>query len=260
MLRRGVERVLLYGVLVQLAVMSLVYNLGAALLLPFLRGARGAAAGRTGISRGYRLYWWFPRALGLLDIDAAALDALRDTPGGLIIAANHPTSLDALILVARLPRSVCIMKAELMRNVFLGAGARLAQYICNDSPRSMIRQAVRTLREDGAQLVMFPEGTRTVRVPVNPFRPGLTLIADKAGVPIQTVLIETETPYLGKGWPIWRVPPRFPVRIRVRLGERFAPDPDHDVLLERLQRYFDGELRSGAREAAEPAVTTTVAS
>jgi 1-acyl-sn-glycerol-3-phosphate acyltransferase len=34
--------------------------------------------------------------------------------------------LDALLLVARLPRSACIMKAALMRNPFLGAGARLA--------------------------------------------------------------------------------------------------------------------------------------
>ena len=258
MLRRMAQGILLYAVLLQLALMSTAYNLGAALLLPFLRGVRGATAGRAGISRGYRLYWWFPRAIGLLDIDDAVLDALRAEPGGLIIAANHPTSLDALILVARLPRGVCIMKAELMRNFFLGAGARLAQYICNDSAYNMIRESVRTLREDGAQLVMFPEGTRTVRKPVNPFRPGLTLIAHRAGVPIQAVIIETDTPYLGKGWPIWRVPPRFPVRIRVRLGERFAPDPDHAALLERLQRYFECELNGGA-DAVEPSAATTSA-
>ena len=258
MLRRFVQGLLLCVVLLQFAVMSTAYNLGAALLLPFLRGARGAAAGRTGISRGYRLYWWFPRALGLLDIDAAALDALRAEPGGLIIAANHPTSLDALILVSRLPRSVCIMKAELRRNFFLAAGARLAQYICNDSARNMIRAAVDTLRDDGAQLVMFPEGTRTVLRPVNPFRAGLTLIAHRAGVPIQTVIIETETPYLGKGWPAWRLPPRFPIRVRVRLGERFAPDPDHAALLVRLQRYFEREL-NGMPDRVEPAVATTPA-
>jgi 1-acyl-sn-glycerol-3-phosphate acyltransferase len=258
MLRRFAQGLLLYAVLLQFAVMSTAYNLGAALLLPFLRGARGAAAGRTGISRGYRLYWWFPRALGVLDIDAAALDALHAEPGGLIIAANHPTSLDALILVARLQRSVCIMKAELMRNFFLGAGARLAQYIRNDPAHHVIREAVRMLRDEGAQLVMFPEGTRTVRRPVNPFRPGLTLIAQRAGVPIQAVIIETETPYLGKGWPIWRVPPRFPVRIRVRLGERFAPDPDHAALLARLQRYFEREL-NGVSDGVEPVAATSTA-
>ena len=75
-------------------------------------------------------------------IDSSALDALRDEPGGLIVAANHPTMLDALIVVARLPRGVCVMKAELLRNIFLGGGARLARYIRNDVGRGMVRDAV----------------------------------------------------------------------------------------------------------------------
>ena len=58
--------------------------------------------------------------------------------------------LDALIVVARLPRGVCIMKAELLRNIFLGAGARLARYIRNDSGRRMVRDAVTSLKEGGA--------------------------------------------------------------------------------------------------------------
>ena len=50
--------------------------------------------------------------------------------------------LDALLVVARLPRGVCVMKAELMRNIFLGGGARLARYIRNDVGRGMVRDAV----------------------------------------------------------------------------------------------------------------------
>ena len=80
-----------------------------------------------------------------------------------------------------------------------------------------------------------------MRAPVNPFRPGITLIAQMAQVPIQTVIIETDSPYLGKGWPIWKTPP-VPVRFKVRLGERFAPQPDHAALLARLEHYFAGEL------------------
>jgi 1-acyl-sn-glycerol-3-phosphate acyltransferase len=80
-----------------------------------------------------------------------------------------------------------------------------------------------------------------VRPPINPFRPGLTLIAQMAQVPIQTVLIESASPYLGKGWPIWRTP-QFPVVIRVRLGQRFAPEADHQGLLKRLDAYFAEEL------------------
>ena len=178
--------------------------------------------------------------LGMMRIDSSALDVLRDEPGGLIVAANHPTMLDALVVVARLPRGACIMKAELLRNVFLGTGARLARYIRNDSGRGMVREAVACLKE-GGQLVLFPEGTRTVRRPINDFKAGITLIAHLAQVPIQTVIIESESPYLTKGWPLLRPPP-LPVVIHVRLGERFANEPDHRALLRRLEGYFAREL------------------
>jgi 1-acyl-sn-glycerol-3-phosphate acyltransferase len=148
--------------------------------------------------------------------------------------------LDAMVVVARLPRGVCIMKAELLGNVFLGAGARLAQYIGNDTGRGMIRDAVASLR-DGNQLVLFPEGTRTVNSPLNAFKPGITLIAHLAQAPIQTVIVEADSPYLRKGWPLLRPPPG-PVTIRVRLGERFAPEADHRATLQRLERYFAREL------------------
>ena len=71
---------------------------------------------------------------------------LGSVPGGLILVANHPSMLDALILFARLPSGVCIMKADLMRNPFLGTGAQLARYIRNDSTRGMIRCAAACLR------------------------------------------------------------------------------------------------------------------
>jgi hypothetical protein len=69
----------------------------------------------------------------------------------------------------------------------------------------------------------------------------VTAIAHKAGVPIQTVFIETESPYLRKGWPIWRVPP-FPMAFRLRLGERFEPRDGAALSLDELEAYFRNEL------------------
>jgi 1-acyl-sn-glycerol-3-phosphate acyltransferase len=234
------RRALLYLLLVQLGVMSLAWNLLAWPLRLVIPKRLGTTLGRRVIARVYRIFWSTAEALGMMRIDVDALDALAVEPGGLIVAANHPTMLDAVVLVSRLPRGVCIMKADLMRNVFLGAGARLAHYICNDSPRGMVRASVECLRE-GGQLVMFPEGTRTVRQPVDRFRPGIALIAEIARVPIQTVFIETESPYLRKGWPIWR-PPGFPVVVRARLGPRFLPVGDRQALLDKLERCFTEAL------------------
>ena len=240
--RRG----LLYLLLVQLGAMSLLWNVIAWLAYPLVPKRAGTVLGRAAISRIYRIFWGTAELFGMLQVDAGALELLSDEPGGLIIAANHPTMLDALVLIAHLRRGVCIMKADLMRNPFLAAGARLARYIRNDAPRGMMRCAVDCLRE-GGQLVMFPEGTRSVDRPINKFRPGITWIADKAAVPIQTVIIETDTAYLRKGWPIWRAP-AFPVRLRLRLGKRFMPGADHHALLEDLERYFLNELAPAPRE------------
>lgn len=240
LLVRALLTLWLYVLLIWLGLISLAWNLVAFLIYPLLPRRLGQRFGRAGIAHGYRLYWRCARASGLMRIDASALQALRGHPGGLIIAANHPTMLDALLIVAELPRSACIMKAALMRNVFLGAGARLARYIRNDTPRTMIRRAIESLRE-GGQLVLFPEGTRTENGKLNRFRPGITVIARRADVPIQTVIIETSSPYLGKGWPLWRCPP-LPIVFKLRLGERFEPQSDMAQSLDQLEAYFRKEL------------------
>ncbi|MFZ2649584.1 MAG: lysophospholipid acyltransferase family protein [Burkholderiaceae bacterium] len=241
-LRYIARSALLYALLLCLGGVSLAWNLLAVVLRPLLPAALGQALGRAVIARIYRVFWRVAQGVGMLRIDAQALDVLRHERGGLIVAANHPSMLDALLIVAWLPRGVCIMKAALRRNIFLGAGARLARYIHNDSAHSMIRDAVRSLR-DGAHLIVFPEGTRTHHRPVNAFLPGVTLIAQRAQVSIQTVIIETDSPYLGKDWPIWRTPPA-PVVFKLRLGERFAPQADHAALLRELEAYFVRELRA----------------
>ena len=226
-----------------LGVLSLGWNLIAFVLKFFLRGVPARRIGRAGIVFGYRFYWACARASGLMRLEAESLDALRELPGGIMIAANHPSLLDALMIVARLPRSGCIMKGSLVRNPFLGAGARLAGYVPNDSTRAMVRTAVERLRE-GYQLVVFPEGTRSPSPrQIHPFSRSMALIAQRAQVPIQTVVIETDSPYLAKGWPLWKLPP-VPIVFRARLGRRFEPGADAEELSARMEEYFRQELRS----------------
>jgi 1-acyl-sn-glycerol-3-phosphate acyltransferase len=229
----------LWTLLLVLGSFSLLWNLLALPLLA-LPVPLGRRVGRAAIAHGYRLYWIAARASGLLRVEASALDALRSVPGGMVIAANHPSMLDAVAIVSRLPRAVCIMKASLMRNPFLSAGAQLACYITNDHSVDMLRRAVDELH-GGAQLVLFPEGTRTVHGRLNRFGQGVGLIARRAGVPVQTVIIETDSPYLGKHWPIWKLPP-LPMVFHLRLGRRFEPEDDPQHFTALLEQYFLQEL------------------
>jgi len=223
---------------------SLLWSLLALLLYPLLPRAIGRRMGRAAIAVGYRSFWFGARVLGMMRLNCDALDTLRNEPG-LIVVANHPSMLDAMMLVARLPHSACIMKASLMRNPFLAPGARLARYIRNDSALGLVQQAVDDLRQ-GGQLVMFPEGTRTTVPPVNAFQRGVTVIAKRAGAPIQTVFIDAHSPYLGKGWPLWRLPP-LPIVFSARLGRRFEPADDTFAQLHELEAYFAAGVRLPAR-------------
>ncbi len=237
---RPLAWLLLQGLLLGLGLMSLTWNGVALLLLPLMPRDRGRRFGRKVISRGYAGFWRAARFSGLLQMDARALDPLAAEPG-LIVIANHPSMLDAVMLVARLPRSACVMKASLARNPFLGAGARMASYIRNDSTYGMVRLAVADLRR-GGQLVLFPEGTRTTRPPVNPFHSAVGVIAKRAQAPVQTVFIDTDSPYLGKGWPLWRLPP-LPIVFTVRLGRRFTAGDDAAAFQAELEAYFAAGVR-----------------
>jgi 1-acyl-sn-glycerol-3-phosphate acyltransferase len=240
MIMAAARWIALQGMLLVLALMSIGWNLAAFALYHLLPRSTGRRLGRAAIAAGYAAYWWLADRVGMMHLHADALEPLRREPG-IIVVANHPSLLDAMMLVARLPRSACIMKASLVRNPLLGPAARLARYIRNDSAYGMVRLAVQDLRE-GGQLVLFPEGTRTTRRPLNPFTPAFTLIARRARAPIQTVFIDTDSPYLGKGWPLWRLPP-LPIVFSVRLGKRFAPAEDHQALRTEIEAYFAAGVR-----------------
>jgi 1-acyl-sn-glycerol-3-phosphate acyltransferase len=95
--------------------------------------------------------------------------------------------------------------------------------------------------DSGSHLLLFPEGTRTTRRPVNTLTGSTALISRQAGVPVQTVIIETDSPFLGKGWPLFRKP-AMPLYFRVRLGRRFAPPQDARLFTAELEQYFKEEL------------------
>ncbi|HKB54058.1 MAG TPA: lysophospholipid acyltransferase family protein [Ramlibacter sp.] len=211
----------------------------AMLLNPLLPRRIGQPLGRAIISGGFRGYLFLLTLLCASRFDLAELDRLRDQ-GPLIVAANHPSLLDAVMIVSRLPNAVCVMKASLLDNILFGAAARLARYIRNDAPLEMILRARGELRQ-GAQLVIFPEGTRTTHFPVDACQQAVGLIAKRSDVPVQTLLIEFSAPYLGKAWPLFR-PPVLPLSCRVRLGRRFPPPTDIPAFTAELEAYFRTEL------------------
>ena len=229
----------LYSSLTLLGLICLTWSLFAVPLYYLLPRRMGTAIGRRGIMSGFRIYAWSLSITRAYHLDLSAVDSLKGGPP-LILAPNHPCLIDALLILTRHPNIVCVMKSSLMRNVFLGSGSRLARYVPNDSSRQMVKDSVAHLREGGV-LLLFPEGTRTTRAPINPLVGSVGLIAKHANVPVQTLVIETDSPYLSKGWPLFRRP-TLPITYRVRLGKRFEPPDDVAAFTAKLDRYYRREL------------------
>lgn len=196
--------------------------------------------GRWAITTIFRIYLGALELVGAVRFDIRALDDLC-AQGPLVIAPNHPCLLDALMVISRMPNIACIMKASIVDNLFMGAGARFAGYIRNDAQLSMIKQSVAELK-NGRPLLIFPEGTRTNRWPIGPCKGTAALIAARAKAPIQTVFIETDSAYLSKGWPLFRRP-AMPITYRIRLGRRFDPPERAAACTQELEAYFIDALR-----------------
>ena len=240
------EYVALYCSLTLLGIICLLWTVFALPLYFLLPRDLGTALGRRAIMTGFRLYAWSLSVTRTYRLDLSAVDSLRGGPS-LILAPNHPSLIDALLILTRHPDIVCVMKAELMRNVFLGAGSRLARYVPNESPRQIIKASVAHLHRPGCLLLLFPEGTRTRTWPINPLAASVGLIAKRAGVAVQTLVIETDSPFLSKGWPLFRRP-RLPIVYRVRLGKRFDPPENAAAFTEELERYYRRELDGALQE------------
>ncbi|WP_034348562.1 lysophospholipid acyltransferase family protein [Noviherbaspirillum massiliense] len=226
--------------------LSLLWTLFAVVLQPLLPREVGRPLGRFVIMAGFRFFLGCLKLSGRFRFDLKELDALRHEKS-LIIAPNHPSLWDAVLIVSRLPDVACIMKATVINNIFLGAGARLARYIRNESLRRMIMLAVQDLQR-GSHLLLFPEGTRTVRQPIGPLKGSIGVIANRAKAQVQTVFIETDSRFLTKGWPVYKKPV-LPMYYRVRLGRRFEAPADSAAFMTELEQYFVSELGDHAEPA-----------
>jgi 1-acyl-sn-glycerol-3-phosphate acyltransferase len=246
------ETARLYLGFLMLGMICLTVSLAAMPLRALLPRASSRRTGRKLFAALARIYLGLLVRMGACRLDLAALEALRGAPA-MIIAPNHPSMLDAVLILAQLPGTTCIMKTELVDSVLFGTGARLMGYIRNTPMRAMVQHAVADLRQ-GNHLLLFPEGTRTTRFPVDELQGTTGLIAKKAGVPVQTVFIETDSDFLAKGSSLWRIP-RMPVTYRIRLGKRFEAPRQTARFVSELEQYFHAELSEAsgrARSGSQP--------
>ena len=178
-----------------------------------IAGPRWARSRMVAFPRNaFRTLLMLPLFSHYIELAVDGLDNLADLEGPVIFAANHASHLDTVAILAALPGHWRGRLAPAMRqeHFFPAAGqwgglqrlSKHAQYylacsLFNAYPLSQKLGQVRdTLRytgelvEDGCCPLVFPEGKRTPDGGLQPFRPGLGLMALRLRVPVVPTYLE----------------------------------------------------------------------
>jgi len=168
---------------------------------------------RYWIHRSFIVFIKGMNRLGILTWEVNGRERLQRS--SLLVLANHPTLIDVVFLVSLLPNTNCVVKPAAARNPFFRGPVQACGYIASDNGTEMIDECVSAVRS-GDNLIIFPEGTRSV--PQQPLRlqRGAARIAVRGGLNITPVRINCTPPVLTKGQKWYHIPPqRFHVRIDV---------------------------------------------
>lgn len=138
-----------------------------------------------------------------------------------VYCVNHASNVEPPILYMALaalhPRLRILYKAQIHKLPVLGRAFDMAGFVPIErrSPRrsmQAILEAAAAVRA-GNSFLVFPEGTRSRSGELQPFKPGVFLIAARAGAPVVPVAIQGTRAAMRKGSPLVR-----PVTVSVRIG------------------------------------------
>ncbi len=189
--------------------------------------------------------------IGIMTYKINGLEKLNK-PGQLIIA-NHPTLIDIVFLISRIPFANCIVKEKLWHNPFTKGPVINAGYISNGDPEKMISDSVNCLKAGGT-MIIFPEGTRTVAGSEYKFQRSAARIGLLANARVTPVIISCTPSTLTKAEKWYQIPERrFHLAIEVgddMVLDNFLVIETQSIAVRRFNRYLQ-DYFSQQRECNE---------
>lgn len=180
--------------------------------------------------------------------------------GPLLVVANHLHLADPPIIAVSLGRKTIFMaKEELFQSrfsrYFIGSFGAFPIHR-GQLDRKALRQAKRVL-DEGLALVMFPEGTRSKNMRLQPAFPGSALIALRNDTPILPVGISGTERIKGTTW-LFRRP-----QLTINIGRPFRLPPVDgklsktelteltNLMMERIEELLPAEYRGNFIEVGK---------
>lgn len=156
---------------------------------------------------------------------AVEYHGLENVParGAVILAGNHPSYLDPILVLLPIERPIRFMAWDLLFKIpLLGQLIRALGAFPVDLRKgkgeAAFQQALRVLNDSEA-LGIFPEGQRSEQGPMGELRTGVARLALESGAPIVPITIGGAS----RAWPKWRLLPK-PAKLVVRFHEPLQLD------------------------------------
>jgi 1-acyl-sn-glycerol-3-phosphate acyltransferase len=202
--------------------------------------ARRVGVAQRIVHRAFRLFVLTMTLLGVMDVKVTGEAALQ-TDRGRLIVANHPSLIDVVLLVSLLRQTQCVVKHQNWRNPFMRGVLQATGYIRNDDdPEKLISACADALRA-GHNLVIFPEGSRTVPGRPRLLQRGFANIALAAEASVRLVTIHCAPTTLTKGEKWYEIPPAravFAVAVHELIDVRaLVRDDPPSIAVRRLTRH-----------------------
>jgi len=171
--------------------------------------------------------------------------------GAVIIAGNHPSYLDPVLVMLPVKRRIRFMAWDALFKVpvlgqLIRAVGSFPVDIRKGKGESAFREAVKVL-DSGDALGIFPEGQRSEEGPMGELRTGVARLAIETGAPIVPVTIGGAY----RAWPKWKLLPkpakiivRYHEPIRLNEADRFARRDDKEFHQQVMQQVAESINRS----------------
>lgn len=163
-----------------------------------------------------------------------------------ILAANHQCFIDGLFIAAALHaaqmrHTFFFAKEQHVRGRFLQFMARRNNMIVVDINNKLMRsvQQLAAALQQGKNVIIFPEGTRTKTGQMGAFKPTFAILSRELDIPIVPVTIQGAYEILPKGKRV----PRLFKKITVTIHDPIQPaQEDYHALSDRVRHVIESEI------------------
>ena len=157
------------------------------------------------VTHSFKFFVFLLKISCVTDVKCDGKDKLKVLKSKVVVA-NHPSMLDIVMLISLIPGAT-VIAGENYTHTPLG-GVIKACYIINSLDFDEMCRRCKKCLDEGENVIIFPEGTRTPRHGSGTYKKGAARIAKAAGANILPILIAGSDKFgLGKHNPFWSYNP-----------------------------------------------------